>query len=100
MSDSVGEIVESAIKEVLLGMDKPCSEVKSLILFGANGVLDSIALVSLIIILEEKIHDCLGVDLILANEKALSAFNSPFMTCQSITRYIHLLLTDKGEVNG
>lgn len=61
----------------------------------ANGALDSISLVTLISFVEQSIEDELGQPIILANEKAMSMRNSPFLSIGSLGDYIELLL--KGE---
>ena len=65
------------------------------ILFGKGGQLDSLALVSLIIEVEEKILDELGVSITLADERALSQKNSPFLTLQTLTQYVSLLINEQ-----
>jgi acyl carrier protein len=64
------------------------------ILFGKGGQLDSLALVTLIIEVEEKVADELGVPIVLADERALSQKNSPFLTLQTLTQYVRLLIDE------
>ena len=47
-------------------------------LFGGGGPLDSLALVSLVVELEEFIEDEFGIEVTLADEKAMSRRTSPF----------------------
>ena len=61
-------------------------------LYGGSGALDSLALVSLITDLEERISDEFEKDIILADEKAMSAKTSPFRNIESLTSYIKSLL--------
>ena len=61
-------------------------------LYGGSGALDSLALVSLITDLEDKISDEFEKDIILADEKAMSAKTSPFRNIESLTSYIKSLL--------
>lgn len=61
-------------------------------LYGANGAMDSLALVSFIADLEDKISDEFEKDIILADEKAMSAKTSPFRNIESLTSYIKSLL--------
>jgi acyl carrier protein len=61
-------------------------------LYGVNGGLDSLALVSFITDLEEKISDEFDKEIVLADEKAMSAKTSPFRTVESLTLYINSLL--------
>ena len=68
------------------------------ILYGEFGKLDSLGLMSLIVILEEKLQDYLEIDLVLANEKAVSQENSPFRSIQTLTDYIQSLIEQKRDV--
>jgi acyl carrier protein len=61
-------------------------------IFGEDGVLDSLALVSLISDLEEEIHDRFDKDVTLADEKAMSQRRSPFGSVESLTEYIDMLI--------
>jgi len=61
-------------------------------LYGTNGVLDSLALVSFITDLEEVISEEFDEEIVLADEKAMSATASPFRNVESLTNYIQLLL--------
>ncbi|MFW2601145.1 hypothetical protein [Aliarcobacter butzleri] len=61
-------------------------------LYGANSGLDSLALVSFITDLEEKISDEFDKEIVLADEKAMSAKTSPFRNVESLTLYIKSLL--------
>lgn len=63
-------------------------------IFGTNGALDSINLVSLIADLEERISEEFGKDLVLANEKAMSQKVSPFRNVEALTDYINQLLNE------
>lgn len=68
------------------------------ILFGKGGKLDSLALVSLIVIIEEKVEDDLGISIVIANDKAMSEINSPFRTVKSMIDFITMLLeAEKNE---
>jgi len=68
----------------------PVSKTK---LYGANG-MDSLALVSFITDLEERISDEFEKDIVLADEKAMSAKTSPFRSVESLTLYIKSLLEE------
>ena len=70
-------------------LQNPDSKTK---LYGTSDGLDSLALVSFITDLEEKISDDFDKEIILADEKAMSAKTSPFRTVESLTLYIQSLL--------
>jgi D-alanine--poly(phosphoribitol) ligase subunit 2 len=79
---AINEIGES-IKEL-----NSIERTTDMILFGSGSVLDSLSLVTLIVSVEEKIEDDIGVAITLANEKAMSRHQSPFRTVQTFTDYI------------
>ena len=57
-------------------------------LFGGGGPLDSMALVNLVVDLEELIEDDYGKTITLADEKAMSRRTSPFSRVQNLIDYI------------
>ncbi|MBF0450077.1 MAG: acyl carrier protein [Candidatus Magnetomorum sp.] len=66
---------------------------------GKDGILDSIALVTLIVAVEQSVEDEFETSIILANEKAMSLKNSPFKTIGSLAEYIVILLNEE-NTNG
>jgi D-alanine--poly(phosphoribitol) ligase subunit 2 len=62
------------------------------ILFGDEGVLDSIGLVNFIVSLEQKIQEEFGAFIPIADEKAVSQKNSPFRTVKTLVEYAALLI--------
>ena len=84
--DTLKELNEELENEAFLN---PNSKTK---LYGGNGSMDSLALVSFIADLEDKISDEFEKDIILADEKAMSAKTSPFRNIESLTSYIKSLL--------
>ena len=84
--DTLKELNEELENEAFLN---PNSKTK---LYGGNGAMDSLALVSFIADLEDKISDEFEKDFVLADEKAMSAKTSPFRNIESLTSYIKSLL--------
>lgn len=70
--------------------DNPNSNTK---LYGNEG-MDSLALVSFITDLEEQISEEFDKEIVLADEKAMSARTSPFRSVESLTNYIKTLLEE------
>lgn len=64
-------------------------------IYGIDGNLDSLALVSLIADLESELSDKLNINVVLADEKAMSMRNSPFRDVSTLTDYIHNLAQGK-----
>ena len=84
--DTLKDLNEELENEAFLN---PNSKTK---LYGGNGAMDSLALVSFIADLEDKISDEFEKDIILADEKAMSAKTSPFRNIESLSSYIKSLL--------
>jgi acyl carrier protein len=57
-------------------------------LFGNNGHVDSLGLVNLILIVEERLKDEYQTALALADERAMSQDRNPFHTVHSLASYI------------
>lgn len=64
-------------------------------LYGGGSGMDSLSLVSFITDVEERISDEFDADIVLADEKAMSAATSPFRNIESLALYIENLLEDK-----
>lgn len=67
---------------------------QSTVLFGGEGLFDSLGLVTLIVDVEQKLED-LGVSITLGDERAVSQKQSPFRTVQSLTDYICQLIDEQ-----
>jgi D-alanine--poly(phosphoribitol) ligase subunit 2 len=63
-------------------------------LFGQNGLLDSLGLVSLVVNVEQAVEDAYGMSISLTDEKAMSQRNSPYRSISSLSNYIHSLMQD------
>ena len=96
MNQQLLDIILKATDEVNQELDQkvPIELGAEAPLFGSKGVLDSIALVSLVVAVEEAISDNLGANLTLADEKAMSQKNSPFRSIASLVDYVDLLLQE------
>ncbi len=89
------KLVLEAVKEI--GEDQEC---KALIeanedtrLFGEH--LDSMGIVFLITDLEQKISEELDVDLVLADERAMSQKTSPFRNVTTLVKYAQTLIDER-----
>ncbi len=63
-------------------------------LFGQKAAIDSIGLVTIIVSTEQKIEEEFGNAITLADERAMSQKNSPFLSSGFLTNYI------KDHLNG
>jgi acyl carrier protein len=92
--DEIIKIVFQGIDEINQQEGKVIQKNVQTKLFGKGGNLDSLGLVNLIVSVEEKVNDKFGVTISLADEKAMSQINSPFLTVNSLAGYILQILTE------
>jgi len=79
-------VLKSSLDEIDGRID--LAEGENIKLFGGEGLLDSIGLVSYIVEVEEKLEDEFGVSVVLANEKAMSRRTSPFARISYLAEFI------------
>ena len=89
MKDRITKLIVGIVQEMIDGGE---IEVKLAIgpdteLYGKSGELDSMGLVSLVLTLEQTIESEFGVNIAMADEKALSQTRSPYRTVNSIAEY-------------
>ncbi|MBK9382686.1 MAG: hypothetical protein IPN39_15365 [Chitinophagaceae bacterium] len=75
-------------------MLKKLSKTEETLLFGTGDSLDSLQLVNLITIIEQKLEEETGDFISLADEKAMSLDESPFKTVGSLKNYINTLINE------
>ena len=93
------ETVLDSLREVLESMDEapagaPVDE--ATVLMGDGAVLDSMRVVSLIVDVEQRLEESVGVSLTIADERAMSMRRSPFRTVGSMVDYLQVLLQERG----
>ena len=94
MKNDLIETIKASIAEIA---DRPAEDLSpETALFGKGALLDSVGLVSLVASLEQTIEDEKGVSVSLADERAMSQRNSPFLTVGSLAEYAQTLI---GEEN-
>ncbi len=94
MAKTVQTIITECLQELNEELENPNLEkiTPQTKIFGGNGALDSLALVSFITDIEEHISNEFNQEIVLADEKAMSAKTSPFRNVESLTAYIESLL--------
>lgn len=90
MQEKIQNIVITSLKNLADELENdnlknPSLETK---IYGIEGNLDSLALVSLVSDVEELLSEEFNKEIILADEKMMSAKNSPFKDVESLTNYI------------
>lgn len=66
-------------------------------LLGRDARLDSLGLVNLIVLVEEKIQQNFGVGVTLVDERAMSQSKSPFRTLGSLADFVEEQLNEHGR---
>ncbi len=66
-------------------------------LFGDSGIFDSMALVSLIVAVEQEILDATGTAVALADERAMSQTSSPYRTVSALAAYAAGRLVERDD---
>ena len=94
MSSEIVEMVRKALRELheQQGVQVSGNIDVDTRLFGREGILDSLGLVSLVVAVEQAIEDQLGVTISLADERAMSQKNSPYRTIGSLAEYASSLI--------
>jgi len=97
INKKIEELIFDVIDEINMQnpMDEQIEKSLDTELHGENGTLNSLALVSFIVAIEQKTEDELGVVVSLTDEKTLSQINSPFRTVKTLVDYIMVLAKEK-----
>ncbi len=95
--DEILEVVLEAVEEYNLQVDDDQKVEPSVetVLFGRGGKLDSMGLVNMIVLVEEKINTKFDVNITLADERAVSQEKSPFRSVQSLADYLLILVKEQ-----
>ena len=93
---TIENLIISSVKEIneQLPQEQQLGQSTKTVLFGKDGKLDSLGLVTLLVIIEQNIEDELDVSITIADERAMSQKRSPFRTIGTLTDYIDMLLRE------
>ncbi len=86
--EQIRECVLRAIDEYNASEERPIPRSLDTVLLGAGGAVDSLGLVRLVMAVERRVEDDLGVPVSLTDEKAMSQRTSPFRTTGTLAEYI------------
>lgn len=89
-SSTAEQIVLRAVRAVFeqTGDALPATLTGDSVLVGPDAIIDSLGVVSLIVEIEQIVEGEHGVSVILANDKAMSAKNSPFRTVGVLAAHV------------
>jgi acyl carrier protein len=77
-----------------LEADEQIAKSEDTIIFGSESKIDSMGLVNLITIIEEKLEEITGKFISIADERAMSLVSSPFKSVSSLKSYIESLINE------
>jgi acyl carrier protein len=63
-------------------------------LYGDGAVLDSLALITLIVEVEERVQTVFSTSITLADDRALTRTISPFSTVKNLADYVEILINE------
>jgi len=94
--DDVMKVVLESVAELNLQLDasQQLELTPNTQLFGRGSRLDSLGLVNLIVLVEEKAADTFGKSVTIADERAMSQKSSPFRTVRTLSEYLFGLLKE------
>ena len=99
MEAILGDIVYPALEEILSMKEAAVETSEETVLFGEGAVLNSLELVSFIVLAEERVNDNLeSGGITLTSEKAMSPSSTPFRTVGTLAEYIDELLQEEAAV--
>lgn len=89
------KLINIIIEETNLLLDEPIDDLnENSYLFGEEGILDSMGLVSMIVAVEQIVEDIFDKQITIVNAKAMSLKNSPFRTVASLADYVEQLVKE------
>ena len=94
---TIENLIITSVKEIneQLPQEQQLGQSTKTVLFGKDGKLDSLGLVTLLVIIEQNIEEEFDVSITIADERAMSQKHSPFRTLGSLVDYIEMLLEEK-----
>ncbi len=94
--DAIQAIILQALKNINeeRGPDEQLKIDLNTRLFGADAVLDSLSLVSVIVDVESAVSEQAGHEISLTDDRAMSQEISPFSDVNTLTVYIELLISE------
>lgn len=89
------KVVVEGLAEEGVVLPMPLPEPSELRLVGSRALLKSIQLVSLLVGIEQRLHERFGLDISLMDEQAMSQTRSPFRNVESLVQYLQKVTGDR-----
>ena len=96
----VTALVTGSVAEILSEIDEidehqlPALD-ESTHLIGKKAVVNSLGLVSVIVDIEQKLSDDYGIEVTIADDRAMSQEKSPFLTIRTLAEYVSVLIDEQ-----
>ena len=93
---TIENLIITSVKEIneQLPQEQQLGQSTKTVLFGKDGKLDSLGLVTLLVIIEQNIEDEFDVSITIADERAMSQKHSPFRTVEALVDYLKMILKE------
>ena len=98
-NQQVFDAINSAVDDLnqVLDPEERLAKSADVALIGQDARIDSLGLVNLIVLVEEKIQQQFGVGITLVDERAMSQSKSPFRTLGTLAEFVEELLAEHGR---
>lgn len=97
MDQRVENLVKECTARALQEIGRPAEVTSATAIYGRRAALDSTQLVSLIVDVEDAVQRAFGVEIVLADERAMSQTRSPFADVATLAAYIETLLNERNH---
>lgn len=93
------ELIQTVVEDYLASSQEEASKElgEETRLFGRAGLLDSLGLVSVVLDIEQELSEARGIELSLADDRAMSQERSPFRSIGTLADYALSLMNETGE---
>ncbi|MGC8801838.1 MAG: hypothetical protein ACP5UR_16505 [Chloroflexus sp.] len=90
-------LVITSLRDVLEQSGRPLPETinENTLLFGKGALLDSLALVTMVVNLEQRLEEEHELTLTIADDRAMSQRNSPFRSVGTLVDYLEQLIHEE-----
>ena len=91
------ELIKQTIVDYMMDDSVPSHFDESTELFGSHGLFDSLGLVTIVLDIESIINEKLNLEIVIADDRAMSQSRSPFRTIGALADYVLLLIQEENE---
>jgi acyl carrier protein len=93
------ELVVACFEDALSSSQADSHIDERTVIFGRDGVFDSIQLVNLLMEVEQRVNDRCGTAISIVDDRAMSQKASPFRTIGTLSDYVSLLIAEQKSIN-